>query len=529
MKSSSVRSHDRQVTPIEDSSDESLSSDAEDTEEIVVAMRIEKRENLRSRVIVGGEVDTGGGGREGAGVIGELGAGVIGELGDGVIGELGAGVIGELGDGVIGELGDGVSGDMRENVERMETGEMVTAVEGGRGVIGDRWEVGDGSGEIVDSGEGVREGIGGGGDGGMEKNESLFLSVEDGGSPVQDGSIQDNLQDNVQDNIQDNLHDNVQDNIQDSLQDNVQDNIQDSLQDNVQDNLQGSIQDNVQDSYKDTPYSGVLQIDSFGSHDDDHGKGEKEREKGDGEMVRGQEPTALSLEQEFESLELRQSTSPDSRPLVVDPDQLGMGSPLQLQTPFDRDCPDSVPNRASTNLFDKLEQDLGSDQGGHTHQGDHDHHEDHTHQGDHTHSSREEEEHGERGQNPFDSPSSPPHMVTPTTDPAHPATQPQTTTTNPFDSAPATPSLPTSPTSSDFLSGEAPQSAARYEEGELRASRADSLEWSLYLEQNMIDLPGGVASSELALEEDHYSAEVRVRVCDIEIEIETVCDRKLQS
>ena len=86
--------------------------------------------------------------------------------------------------------------------------------------------------------------------------------------------------------------------------------------------------------------------------------------------------------------------------------------------------------------------------------------------------------------------------------------KPHTHTTNPFDS-PA-PSSPTnSPTSSDFFSHESmPTSWPRPpgEEGE-RGWRADSVEWSMYVEQTE-DTDGP-----LQLEEDHYSAEVCVCVC----------------
>ena len=241
----------------------------------------------------------------------------------------------------------------------------------------------------------------------------------------------------------------------------------------------------------------------------------EEREMATSE-VRGSPLTALSLDQELRDLELRRSTSPDSK-TVLDPDQL-RGLPWKPPTPFDREFPVGfVPDRTSQNPFDQLEAGLAPS---------------HV---DHNHLAQIERE---RRQNPFgESPSptspltpSPPHsdnnLATPTTNSAHkplsapshphqPHSQTITNSKNPFDSAcdpaQATPTPPTSPTSSDFISGgETPSSTSHQTggEGERRVARTESLEWSVYMEENMVDLPGGVASSELALDEDYYSAEV---------------------
>lgn len=224
---------------------------------------------------------------------------------------------------------------------------------------------------------------------------------------------------------------------------------------------------------------------------------EEEEEREEDEL----EPT--TVEREPEVVESRLSQSPSSRPAVVSPDQFGTRSPLQSPSLMNQKFPDALCGQTSKNPFDLLEQDFI---------------------GDHTHSRLEEEEHRERGRNPFDdSPNTSPDLAPPTTDSAQngllPAlsnqlSHPQITTSNPFDSARDTPSPPlTSPTSSDFLGGETPSLAGHQEEergggGGGRVLRSDSLEWSLYMEQNMVDLPGGGALSELALEEDHYSAEV---------------------
>ena len=310
-----------------------------------------------------------------------------------------------------------------------------------------------------------------------------------GGGELRDGGMnmmEDGLANQIEDSNQDEFQDRDRDNFQDMDQEKFQDRDQDEFQDRDQDNVAKSLEDHLQDTLLVTSHSQDADI-------------EDEKEKG-----------ALEGNESHDLVEASRQ-SPDSRPVVASPDHLRMGPPLQLREPVNLDLPDTVSNRKQP--FE-----------------------------DHTHSIYDQ-----INRNPFDDSSSltpsPPHtppppdkdLATPTANdsvqngflptlinqPPHPTT----TTTNPFDSPCATPSPPlTSPSSSDFFRGESPSLAHRQGEslahchegeggGKRRVLRADSLEWSLYMEQNMVDLPGGVASSELALEEDHYSPEVCVCVC----------------
>ena len=278
--------------------------------------------------------------------------------------------------------------------------------------------------------------------------------------------------------------------IEDSHQDKNQERFLDEVQDNRdQDNVTNSAQDIQQDTLLDDNYCRVGASGMEGENEEEE-REEKDREES---TCSEMEATTVPLEmREPQILESRQIPSPDSRPVAAIPNQFGTGSPLQLlPTPFNLD---SVPDQTSKNPFDQLEQGLV---------------------GDHTYL---------RVRNPFDN--SPPDkdLATPTADSAQngflptPSSQPHPTTINPFDSTRDTPSPSLSSlSSSDYFRGKSPSLAGRQEGGggERRVSRADSLEWSIYMEQNMVDMPGGVATSELALEEDYYSAEVCVcvRVC----------------
>ncbi|CAI8052794.1 Differentially expressed in FDCP 8 homolog A [Geodia barretti] len=271
--------------------------------------------------------------------------------------------------------------------------------------------------------------------------------------------------------------------IEDSHQDKNQERFLDEVQDNRdQDNVTNSAQDIQQDTLLDDNYCRVGASGMEGENEEEE-REEKDREES---TCSEMEATTVPLEmREPQILESRQIPSPDSRPVAAIPNQFGTGSPLQLlPTPFNLD---SVPDQTSKNPFDQLEQGLV---------------------GDHTYL---------RVRNPFDN--SPPDkdLATPTADSAQngflptPSSQPHPTTINPFDSTRDTPSPSLSSlSSSDYFRGKSPSLAGRQEGGggERRVSRADSLEWSIYMEQNMVDMPGGVATSELALEEDYYSAEL---------------------
>ena len=145
--------------------------------------------------------------------------------------------------------------------------------------------------------------------------------------------------------------------------------------------------------------------------------------------------------------------------------------------------------------------------------------------------------------NPFDQPPPPVYddddFTTPTADnirtpdfppPTLNLSHPHTTTTD-IAPAPATPSPPDSSTSSDFLSEYVPMPSCRQQPSPemmtgdgvgRRVSRTDSLEWSMYIEQNMAD---GVddSSPTLQLEEDYYSAEVYIYTCSYNVCTYNVC------
>ena len=265
---------------------------------------------------------------------------------------------------------------------------------------------------------------------------------------------------------------NYQDTVQDNIQDIVQDTIQDIVQDNIQDNIQDTIQDNIQDNIQDTSHN----IDENASQD-----------------------------------------------RIWKTDDFNI-----------------VSERISTNPFDQLEQDSPP-------------HETTDHLHDVPYVTQEKSMYS--GRNPFDdlpphslppSPSHPPPPVyddddftTPTADNirtpdfppptlnlSHPHTTTTTTTTD-IAPAPATPSPPDSSTSSDFLSEYVPMSSCRQQPSSemmtgdgvgRRVTRTDSLEWSMYIEQNMAD---GVddSSPTLQLEEDYYSAEVYIAT----MYVPTVC------
>ena len=139
-------------------------------------------------------------------------------------------------------------------------------------------------------------------------------------------------------------------------------------------------------------------------------------------------------------------------------------------------------------------------------------------------------EHSPPTTNPFDDPPRPPSDHSPTTnpfdDPHAPCTECSPQTTNPFDDPPvplAERSPPTSPTSSDFFNSEGTPTSFPHHislgkedgegegEGPWRGSRTDSLEWSMYMEQTLADEQDGDGTdllSSLQLDEDYYSAEV---------------------
>ena len=371
---------------------------------------------------------------------------------------------GEVGrvEDVFGERGEWEADSLGTYQTEGETSELAGVADDPQreaGGSGEREEDGDGGGEVVGAGE---------------------VQVEEDRNWMEDGiSLANQIEDSHQDKNQEEFPDKVQDNRDQDNRD----------QDNRdQDNVTNSAQDIQQDTLLDNNYCGAAGASEMEGGDEEEEREEKDREEGTSSEV---EATTVPLERrEPQILESRQIPSPDSRPFAVTPNQLGTGSPLQLlPTPFNLD---SIPDQTSKNPFDQLEQGLV---------------------GDHTYL---------RGRNPFNN--SPPDkdLPTPTADSAQngflptPSSQPHPTTmTNPFDSTHDTPSPSlSSPSSSDFR-GKSPSLAGRQEGrgGERRVSRADSLEWSIYMEQNMVDLPGGVASSELALEEDYYSAEVCVCVC----------------